>query len=130
MDQRLLKSWSKRSRAFLLSFERQGLFGQSLELFPQIMATTPRNSCDGKANMEKQMQRSVSVIEIKGGKTPLIARGAFGRVDIALLVTRQHTSSTDTSHSTISSVSLAAIKTIPNATSSSKNNTAKLTREN
>ncbi|KAL7527489.1 hypothetical protein ACHAXR_001981, partial [Thalassiosira sp. AJA248-18] len=81
---------------------------------------------------------------------PLIARGAFGHVDIALLVhwrsdscspsKHSHSSSNvsiasspiDSSQPEAQSISLAAIKTIPNATiasSSASHNAASLTRE-
>lgn len=52
-----------------------------------------------------------SIIDVNDS---LIARGAFGHVDIALLST---SSSSDTTHTNnVQSLSLAAIKTIPNAT--------------
>jgi hypothetical protein len=92
-----------------------------------------------KNSNSKQMHSiySTSVVEIKSSGTSanaLIARGAFGRVDIALLVQRQHTSNQQSSSSNIHSISLAAIKTIPNATTNSGRSTeytnlAKLTRE-
>ena len=51
-----------------------------------------------------------SIIDVNDS---LIARGAFGHVDIALL----SISSSDTTHTNnVQSLSLAAIKTIPNAT--------------
>lgn len=85
--------------------------------------------------MELQTQESCSatVVDIKGGQSsvatnPLIARGAFGRVDIALLVRRQQASNAQHS-SDIQSVSLLAIKTIPNATIKSKGSADKLSRE-
>ena len=61
---------------------------------------------------------------------PLIARGAFGRVDIALLVKRQSTIEQGLP-TAIHSVALAAIKTIPNATLKSRASldATKLTRE-
>lgn len=88
--------------------------------------------------------RPISIIEVE--INPLIARGAFGRVDIALLV---HWASIDrpppsnsnppaTTASTrpgeVRSASLAAIKTIPNATipsssSARRGDAASLTRE-
>ncbi|KAL7488869.1 hypothetical protein ACHAW6_014486 [Cyclotella cf. meneghiniana] len=83
---------------------------------------------------------STSVVKINNiGKSspatnPLIARGAFGQVDIALLVRRQHPCIQHRSPSKIHSISLAAVKTIPNATiihgrSSQQNSAASLTRE-
>lgn len=78
------------------------------------------------------------IVEIKcNGKSPtaansLIARGAFGQVDISILVRRQHPSSEHNgSYSKIHSVSLAAIKTIPYATTKSgtSQQNASLTRE-
>lgn len=76
-----------------------------------------------------------SIVEIcsNDGSSSLIARGAFGHVDIALLVGWQCPSPTtetaDTKNGTtaiIHSVKLAAIKTIPNATNKSSGT---LTRE-
>lgn len=75
-----------------------------------------------------------SIVEIcnsgSPSNNPLIARGAFGHVDIALLVSWKCPSSSpaDTKKDTsaIHSVKLAAIKTIPNATNKS---TGALTRE-
>ena len=74
-----------------------------------------------------------SIIEIcnsgSPSHNPLIARGAFGHVDIALLVGWKCPSSpadTKTETTAIHSVKLAAIKTIPNATNKS---TGSLTRE-
>ena len=76
----------------------------------------------------------MSLVHIKDEKSPasvssLIARGAFGQVDIALLV---HEPKSQNNQPT--SVSLAAIKTIPNATnklvsSSKQSHGARLTRE-
>ena len=103
------------------------------------MAT--KSSCDrgnettGIDSLYKQKCCSISVVEIKGTETnPLIARGAFGRVDIALLVRMQHPSDTEHTHSRIHSVSLGAIKTIPNARmpsgwSSQQTSDSKLTRD-
>lgn len=72
------------------------------------------------------MMRS-SIVEINdnisSSSNPLIARGAFGHVDIALLVGWQ---CRFTEKWKIQSVELAAIKTIPNATNQS---TGTLTRE-
>lgn len=69
----------------------------------------------------------ISIVALDKSQNPLIARGAFGHVDIALLA--QWTSSlVHLSTSPMEkSVSLAAIKTIPNATISSKS--TQLTRE-
>lgn len=86
---------------------------------------------------------TTSIIEINESNralNPLIARGAFGRVDIALLVTwkscpsstieSEISSTTTTSLQKVQNVSLAAIKTIPNATISSLlQSTQQLTRE-
>eukprot|EP00804_Cyclotella_cryptica_P009583 CCRYP_006285-RA/>CCRYP_006285-RA protein AED:0.14 eAED:0.14 QI:86/1/1/1/0/0/2/387/514 len=72
--------------------------------------------------LQTQQFYSTSIVKIRNhGKSsvatnPLIARGAFGQVDIALLVHRQHRSSKHGSSSKIHSISLAAVKTIPNAT--------------
>jgi len=52
-----------------------------------------------------------SIIDVNDS---LVARGAFGHVDIALLST---STSSDTNTNDVQSISLAAIKTIPNATS-------------
>ena len=86
-----------------------------------------------------------SIIEINKGASassnqylnPLIARGAFGQVDIALLVNWGSSSSIPLSSKSraAQSVSLAAIKTIPNATTIAPSsatthlNAASLTRE-
>ena len=60
---------------------------------------------------------TTSIVEICNGDgnsiNPLIARGAFGHVDIALLVDWKRE---ETKQQAIHSVKLAAIKTIPNAT--------------
>jgi serine/threonine protein kinase len=76
---------------------------------------------------------TTSVVEITCGdgefSSPLIARGAFGQVDIALLVGWQCASPDDTSKektAIIHSVNLAVIKTIPNAVTKS---TGLLSRE-
>lgn len=70
---------------------------------------------------------TTSVVEICNGDAssinPLIARGAFGHVDIALLVDWKRK---ETKQTAIHSVKLAAIKTIPNATNKSSGS---LTRE-
>eukprot|EP00986_Skeletonema_menzelii_P002876 scaffold840_cov199-Skeletonema_menzelii.AAC.10 len=76
----------------------------------------------------------VSVVEIcnngSPSNNPLIARGAFGHVDIALLVNWkwkcQSPADTKNDKAAIHSVKLAAIKTIPNATNKSSGS---LTRE-
>jgi serine/threonine protein kinase len=76
----------------------------------------------------------VSVVEIcnngSSSNNPLIARGAFGHVDIALLVNwkwkSQSPTDTKNEKAAIHSVKLAAIKTIPNATNKSSGS---LTRE-
>ena len=71
-----------------------------------------------------------SVIEINESDrtlNPLIARGAFGHVDIALLIHWESCLSpeSDNSRREVRRVSLAAIKTIPNATISSSSAPAK-----
>ncbi len=70
---------------------------------------------------------TTSIVEICNGDdnsiNPLIARGAFGHVDIALLVDWKRK---ETKQPAIHSVKLAAIKTIPNATNKSSGS---LTRE-
>src|SRR5210317_1464717 len=70
---------------------------------------------------------TTSIVEIFNGDdnsiNPLIARGAFGHVDIALLVGWKRK---ETKQPAIHSVKLAAIKTIPNATNKSSGS---LTRE-
>ena len=89
----------------------------------------------------------LSIIEVDSTVgNPLVARGAFGHVDIALLAnwssdSSQPSQSTSTSKnevpshniqqpsSTIQSISLAAIKTIPNAATNSSSKSASLTRE-
>lgn len=86
---------------------------------------------------QRKSHSTLSLVQIKDEKSPasvssLIARGAFGQVDIALLLHKQHLPSK--SSLKIRSVSLAAIKTIPNATnilgsSSQQRHGARLTRE-
>lgn len=95
--------------------------------------TTMRSNTDGSGRRSRP-SGTASVVEIcnDGGSSsnnPLIARGAFGHVDIALLVGWQCQSTvTDVKKekSAIHSVKLAVIKTIPNATNKSS---GKLTRE-
>ena len=86
---------------------------------------------------------TTSVIEINESNralNPLIARGAFGHVDIALLVDWKScpskieseisaSTTTTSSQQKVQNVSLAAIKTIPNATISSSESSLQLTRE-
>jgi serine/threonine protein kinase len=90
----------------------------------------------------------LQITELNRTNQALIARGAFGHVDIAILVHQASSSSSSQSHprrhtnyspthvrldDDVQSVSLAAIKTIPNATvsssTSSLTNAVSLTRE-